>query len=164
MEAVTFRSFQPDDADAVYRVALAAWRYTYRDIYDVTFIDQLVRRHYALEALRRLLPSPYASTMFFEVALASAEVVGFCHMGERDHGMELFRLYLLPAYIGKGVGRQLLERGEAFLVAQGVLHYCCFVQQNNALGQRFYLRQGFYHVPEFDQGDNRYMKKQLPRS
>ncbi len=64
--------------------------------------------------------------------------------------MELFRLYLLPAYIGKGVGRQLLERGEAFLVTQGVLHYCCFVQQNNALGQRFYLCQGFYHVPAFD--------------
>jgi ribosomal protein S18 acetylase RimI-like enzyme len=36
-----------------------------------------------------------------------------------------------------------------------------FVHKDNDLGKRFYLRQGFRHLPGSDRGDEWYMEKAL---
>ncbi|MDW8234901.1 MAG: GNAT family N-acetyltransferase, partial [Roseiflexaceae bacterium] len=76
-------------------------------------------------------------------------------------GAQLFRIYLLPTYIGRGIGSGLLQRGEAFLRDQGVDSYFCYVHKDNELGKRFYLRQGFVHRAGLDRDDEWYMEKRL---
>ena len=39
---IKIRDFVSDDAEAVDAVAMKAWRVTYRDIYDATFIERYV--------------------------------------------------------------------------------------------------------------------------
>jgi ribosomal protein S18 acetylase RimI-like enzyme len=161
MDAIVYRSLQTSDGEAVFAVAREAWQFTYARIFDTAFIDQFVRTHYAPERLRALVPLVETHQLFFEVALAADQLIGFCHMGPAARGAELFRIYLRPASIGCGIGSALLERGERFLRTQGFPTYSCFVHKDNELGKRFYLRHGFRHRPESDQHDEWYMEKPL---
>jgi ribosomal protein S18 acetylase RimI-like enzyme len=161
MDAIVYRSLQTSDVDAVCAVAREAWQFTYATLFDPAFIDQFVRTHYAPERLRALVPLVEAHQMFFDVALDADQIIGFCNIGMTARGAELFRIYLRPAYIGRGIGSTLLERGEGFLRTRAFPTYYCFVHKDNALGKRFYLRHGFRHRPESDQNDEWYMEKPL---
>lgn len=48
-----------------------------------------------------------------------------------------FRNYLLPAYIGRGIGSEVLRCGEAFLQSQGLDRTFCFLHKDNELGTCF---------------------------
>lgn len=161
IDKITFRPMRKDDASQIYQVALEAWKFTYRDIFEMHFIENFVNRNYAPEVSIKLLPRVEAGQLFFHVAVSKNTVVGFCNIGETPQGMELFRIYLRPAYIGKGIGRKLLELGEDFVRSKGYSTYFCFVQKDNEIGKRFYLKAGFAHIPEKDQDDEWYMEKIL---
>ena len=51
---IKIRDFVDDDAEAVHVVAMKAWRVTYRDIYDSTFIERYVNTNYAPEQTTQL--------------------------------------------------------------------------------------------------------------
>jgi ribosomal protein S18 acetylase RimI-like enzyme len=161
MSSISYRALRTEDAEAVFDAAWEAWRFTYATIFDPVFVDQFVRTNYAPDRLRALVPAVAAQQMFFDVALDGDRIIGFCHIGVTPRGAELFRIYLRPAYIGMGVGSRLLERGEHLLRTQRVSSYHCFVHKDNDLGKRFYLRQGFQHVPGSDRDDEWYMEKVL---
>jgi len=133
----------------------------YATNFDPAFIDQFVRTNYAPDRLSALLLLVAAQHMFFDVALDGGRIIGFCNIGATGRGAELFRIYLRPAFIGTGVGSGLLERGEHFVRTRGFPSYYCFVHKDNELGKRFYLRQGFRHLPGSDQDDEWYMEKTL---
>ena len=161
MTEITFRHLTKNDAPDIHKVALAAWLHTYRGIFDQSFIENFVNRNYAPEMTVSLLPQIRMGTMFFDVAQHGSQVVGFCNIGVTERGAELFRIYLFPDYIGKGLGSRLLQRGEAFVIGRG-LHTCfCFVHKDNELGKQFYLRSGFYHIADKDHDSEWYMEKML---
>jgi ribosomal protein S18 acetylase RimI-like enzyme len=157
----TFRPLTGADAPGVYDVALESWRYTYRTIFDSAFIENFVRNNYAPERLIILLPRIQNGEMFFHVAVDDAHLIGFCHIGISAQRAQLLRIYLLPSYIGQGIGRNLLHLGEAFIAAKGLNSYFCFVHKDNELGKAFYLRKGFRHVVEKDHDDEWYIEKSL---
>lgn len=161
MGDVICRPFTAADTPAVYDVALEAWQYTYRAIYDAAYIAAFVHRHYAPDRLVALMPQMASGAMFFQVAVTDNQVVGFCHLGITTDGAELRRLYLRPSHLGRGIGWTLLQRGEAFVAARGCAQYFCLVHQANELGKRFYLRHGFRHCAERDQGEAWDMEKTL---
>ena len=158
---IKIRDFVGDDAEAVHVVAMKAWRVTYRDIYDSTFIERYVNTNYAPEQLRSLVSRVTESEIFFAVAENETGVIGFCNMGQTQQGIELFRIYLLPEFFGQGIGGLLLAKGEQYLRKQGFSSYFCFVHSANELGKRFYKKQGFHHVSERDESDEWFMEKQL---
>jgi GNAT superfamily N-acetyltransferase len=161
VSSISYRSLRAEDVDAVFDAAREAWQFTYATIFDAAFIEQFVRTNYAPIRLSALVPLIAAQQIFFDVALDGDRIIGFCNIGVTSHGPELFRIYLRPAYIGTGVGRGLLERGEHFVRARGFPSYYCFVHKDNELGKRFYLRQGFRHLPGSDRDDEWYMAKVL---
>ena len=161
---VTIRPIRESDTLSIRAVALEAWNYTYRDIFDQQFIEQFVNQNYAPERILSLLPLLQSGTLSFHVAEYESKVVGFCNIGIDRQTAELYRIYLLPEYIGHGIGRRLLERGEEFLREHGIITYYCFVHKDNELGKRFYFRSGFYHVPEKDHDNEWYMEKKLTAS
>ncbi|MCS6938185.1 MAG: GNAT family N-acetyltransferase [Roseiflexus sp.] len=161
MSTIVYRPLITNDADAVFAVAQEAWRFTYASIFDPAFIDQFVSTNYAPAHLRALVHLVDSNALFFDVALDANRVIGFCNAGMTPQGAQLFRIYLLPTYIGRGIGSGLLQRGEAFLRDQGVDSYFCYVHKDNELGKRFYLRQGFVHRAGLDRDDEWYMEKRL---
>jgi len=161
IDEVIFRPLREDDAPQIYQVALEAWKFTYRDIFEPQFIQNFVNRNYAPEVSIGLLPGVKTGQIFFHVAVSEIAVIGFCNIGETLQGMELFRIYLRPPFIGKKIGRKLLELGEVFIRSKGYSSYFCFVHKDNEIGKRFYLKAGFAHVPEKDQDDEWYMDKVL---
>jgi hypothetical protein len=43
MSSIRYRALRTEDGDAVFDAAREAWQFTYATIFDVVFIDQLVR-------------------------------------------------------------------------------------------------------------------------
>ncbi|GAB4440546.1 MAG: GNAT family N-acetyltransferase [Chloroflexi bacterium OHK40] len=158
---ITCRPFIAEDAEAVAVVARAAWAWTYAGIFAPATSAQFVATHYAPERLRALAPAVAASRLVFDLALDDETVVGFCNLGPSAAGAELYRIYLLPAYVRKGIGAALLARGEVFLRTQGFTTYHCFVHCANQRGQQFYARQGFHRMPQRDREDEWCLEKSL---
>jgi diamine N-acetyltransferase len=158
---VIIRPIRESDAISIHPVALESWQHTYRTIFDQQFIENFVNRNYAPEAILSLFPYIQADSMCFYVAEYAANVIGFCNIGIHQQGAELYRIYLLPAFIGQGIGRRLLSLGETFVIERGIDSYFCFVHKNNEIGKRFYLNFGFKHISEKDKEDEWYMEKKL---
>lgn len=162
---IEYRPFQNGDEREVYAVVLKSWRHAYGGIYSPEFIENFINTHYAPEKLRSLLPKLKKGKMFFQVAVDNNrnKIVGFCNIGDRGEGMELFRIYLLPSYIGKGIGKRLLQLGEEFIKSKGINKYFCYVHKNNQLGINFYLKSGFKHISKRDKekDDEWCMEKEL---
>jgi diamine N-acetyltransferase len=156
---IALRSFAP----GIQAVALEAWRYTYRTIFDPEFIEDFVRRNYAPEGTVSLLPRIHSSDLFFHVAEQDSNIVGFCNIGLTERSAQLLRIYLLPSHIGQGLGRKLLHLGEEFVMTHSLSSYFCFVHKDNELGKRFYLRNNFIHITEKDHQDEWYVEKVLSR-
>jgi ribosomal protein S18 acetylase RimI-like enzyme len=161
MEAITYRPFTAADAEPVQALAREAWHHAYPHLFSSQVIDAYIDEHYAPEQLRTLVPEIESGRQFFHVAVDGERIIGFCHLGLTDRGVQLFRIYLRPAYTRRGIGRRLLELGEAYLRAQGIQRYYCYVNKGNVGGQRFYDRQGFHHVPDEDLRDSYCMEKTL---
>ena len=158
---IMIRPIAESDVPNIRTVALEAWNYTYRNIFDQQFIEHFVNQNYAPERLLSLFPLLQTGTMYFNVAEHDSKIVGFCNIGMDGQMAKLYRIYLLPAYMGQGLGPRLLERGEEFLREHSICTYFCFVHKNNELGKRFYARSGFQHLPEKDHEDEWYMQKKL---
>jgi ribosomal protein S18 acetylase RimI-like enzyme len=162
MSSITTRTLEEADLGQVHAVALISWQWTYHGIFEPSFIEQYVRTHYHPDQLQPMLALIDRGDTFFEVALDGQEVVGFCQIGITPQGAaRLFRIYLLPAYVGRGIGDTLLRRGEAWLRSKCVPEYGCYVHPANAVGKQFYERQGFLHQPERDQDGEWYLHKTL---
>ncbi len=154
---------RPGDEHAVFQVAQAAWRHTYKDIYPPDYIERHVNESYSPEALQALFPGIQDGSRFFWVAFDGKRIVGFCHIADRGQGIELVRLYALPEYIDKGTGKEFLRRGEEFIHSKSSRKYFCYVHSKNNIGMEFYKRNGFCHTPERDKDPNGQwcMEKQL---
>ena len=79
------------------------------------------------------------------IALNDAKVVGFVSYGDfRDSATiagEIFALYVLKDYYGKGVGRQLIQA--AFAVLDGYQEILLWVLEDNKRAIAFYEKMGF---------------------
>ena len=98
---------------------------------------------------------------WFYVVLEGKRVIGFSHIRHSRMGWELLRIYLLPEYIGKGVGKKLLSFGELFLRRKKVNRYIVSAHAKNRLAIEFYLRNGFSRSKGKDKGGEIYFEKNL---
>ena len=161
MADVILRPIVELDSPKIYAVALEAWRFTYRGIFPQEFIDTFVKKHYSAEAIVPLFPRMEAGTLFFHVAEDEQGIVGFCNIGISEEGAQLFRIYLLPSHMRRGIGWNLLSLGEEFLAKSRVQEYFCFVHEQNEIGRQFYAKHGFRHIRNKDRAGEWYLEKTL---
>ena len=94
--------------------------------------------------MQKQLPLIEKEEMFFEVAEENKSIIGFCNIEIRNNDKaELLRIYLMPSYTGKGIGKKLLLNGEKFLISKNVKKLYCYAHKENKLGRQFYLNNGF---------------------
>ncbi len=147
------------DIAGIQLASLASWRATYSGIMTREAIEDFVTRNYTRAAL---LISIERSADIFLVAKDGERVVGFCHLGDRGGGPELYRLYLIPEYWRQGVGSHLLALMEQRLRERAIPAYRCFVHERNERARAFYARRGFVRDPSCDEEDVLCLRKEVP--
>jgi len=112
------------------RVHWQTWREAYDEILPAEFQEQMTLDKYPENTL---------------IALDDAKVVGFVSYGDfRDSARiagEIFALYVLKDYYGKGVGQQLIQA--AFAALDGYQEIVLWVLEDNKRAIAFYEKMGF---------------------
>ena len=103
-----------DDAEAIARVHVASWRSTYRGIVPDDFLDRLSVDRRA-EMWRGAIDDRPRTAGVFVAADDVGQLVGFSSCGpnrdadNRGYDGELFAIYLLQSYQGRGIGGVLFR-------------------------------------------------------
>lgn len=151
-QTITIRSATPDDAAGIARVHVDSWKSTYPGILpeaaikSISFEKQQAVWKRALEtAVGRLIL----------VAEAGGDVVAYATAGPaRDRGVprftgEVFTLYVLQGWQGRGIGRALFSRARDALVKAGHEQMIVWVVAENP-AVWFYESQGGLTIAERD--------------
>ena len=148
-----FRQIERKDFSDVRNLALKGWYFAYSHIKKES-LKKLVDKYYSHESLERAIKYIEEGAEFFVLAFEKEKLIGFCHVGLKENGDgEIYRLYIEPELIGKGLGKKLLVLGENFLKSKGCKKLSAFANKHNKAGLDFYFRNGFKHIPEKDQED-----------
>lgn len=148
-----FRQIEKKDFQEVHNLALKGWYFAYSHIKKES-LKKLVDKYYSQESLESALGHIKDGVEFFVLAFDKEKLIGFCHVGLKENkGGEIYRLYIEPKLIGKGIGKKLLVLGENFLKAKGCKKLSAFANKRNTVGMEFYFRNGFRHIPEKDEED-----------
>jgi GNAT superfamily N-acetyltransferase len=141
--ALGIRAARPDDAPAIARVHVDAWRETYPGLIPHFVLDAL---SYA-ERERQWSSAMATGESCLFVAEVDGEIVGFAAGGPnreddaRGYPGEVWAIYLLRAHQGLGLGRALFDAVRGWLRTHGLEPFLLFaVDGNPACG--FYERLG----------------------
>lgn len=134
-DGVSVRPALAADLRSVSEVAAEGWRHAYRDLLSAAAINDALANWYSPEVMQRRL-----SAGGLEVACLRRRVVGYVqHASVGDGVHEVFAIYVLPAFLGRGAGWALWRR---VLEAAGSAAVELWVLEGNRLGIEWYDRQG----------------------
>jgi GNAT superfamily N-acetyltransferase len=133
------------DAFGIATVHVRSWLTTYPGIMPEAYLKSLSIEKRAV-GWERGLQNPIDGA-FTLVAEEDGQIVGFAAGGpERDgdpeYPGELYAVYLLQEYQGKGIGRQLFAEVTRRLKAQGFRNMLLWVAKENHPSRAFYERMG----------------------
>jgi GNAT superfamily N-acetyltransferase len=144
------RLAEADDAEAIARIQIAAWRQAYADILPADFLTGLDETARAAQWRTRIGPAAHADAPTF-VALDKADALrGFTHTGPlRDDDLppegraEVYTVYVDPVAWRQGVGRALMAAVDDFWAPTDVRELVLWVFEENAESRAFYERLGW---------------------
>lgn len=131
--AVRIRAAQPEDADGIARVSVVSWQATYRHLLPQEVLAALSIERSAAN-YRALLTEPGASCAF--VAESDAGIVAFAvggpeRSGDEEYPGELYAIYALPEWQGRGLGRALVRLVALYLQSIGFKAMLIWVLRGN---------------------------------
>jgi ribosomal protein S18 acetylase RimI-like enzyme len=143
---MNIRRATPDDADALARLHVDAWRAAYRGLVPDAHlagldVDRRAQRY--RESLARNAEETY-------LAERDGELLGFLTLGacrdtdvDQEATGEIWGIYLAPAHWREGIGTALCRYGEGLLRARGFRIATLWVFAGNPRARRFYEAMGF---------------------
>ena len=142
---VRYRLLRQTDIPEIQAVALKAWTFGYRRYgLSLQHIRNFVKTRYSTESFEKyVLPSIKKGSSQFILATDKRKIVGYANAGPGTWSWELYRIYTLPEYIGRGIGKKLLTLSEDFFRSKRARKYHCYVWKENKAGLDFYKRNGF---------------------
>ena len=144
MSRFAIREATERDAEGIARAHTASWQTSYRGILPDQILDRIDVGQ-RVETRRRILRD---RTVFQLVAydLTHGDIVGFCDAGpSRRHvpvAGELYAIYLVQHAKRHGLGQEMIERVQAWLVAREMRSMIVWVLDNNHHARRFYEAMG----------------------
>ena len=158
---IGYRTIKKSDVAEVQRVARKAWMHTYRETVPVNLINRFLSERYSDNSFRKVFQSIAKGSSQFNLAVDGRKIVGYANVRRGQRGWELYRIYLLPEYIGKGIGKRLLKLGERFFKKKGARKYYVYVYSRNKRALDFYSRNGFMRMKQKDRKPELYLEKRL---
>lgn len=140
------RAAKVTDAAAIATIIVHSWRATYAEILSAESLASLSVEE-RTEAWTTRLREQMWPTLVCEV---DGSVVGFvsydqCKDDDKTSQRtgEVIAIYLLPSYLGRGLGREMFETALSQLKAKGFDQVVVWVLHGNNLGIHFYEKMGF---------------------
>jgi GNAT superfamily N-acetyltransferase len=148
MRATTvIRAARPEDARPVAEVHVASWRHAYRGLLPEDSLERLSIDDREATWLGVFAdPDPRSGAFVAEV---EGRIVGFASFGPSrdedapDRTGEVPAIYLDPAVLGTGVGRELFEAATMALRDAGFARANLWVLEANTPARRFYEKAGW---------------------
>jgi GNAT superfamily N-acetyltransferase len=139
-EGIDVRVAAEGDLPGVESVARQAWHATYAGALSTQDIDSFLEAHYSQPALHRRLTHLGPG---FIVGREAGEVIGFACLGRPcEDELELFAIYVLPDYQGRGVGSALWRAVEHEVRRSSTLKFHLWVLTSNLSASTFYAGKG----------------------
>ena len=129
-----------DDRNKISSVYEQSWKTAYRGKVPDDYLDSIPAGRWASK-----VDNPSWHTL---VCLEDGQIIGtssFCksRFNVFEGYGEIISIYLLPEYVGKGCGRQLMERALSELRKQGYTKAFLWVLEENNRARAFYEKMGF---------------------
>ncbi len=145
------REARPEDAPAIARVHVDAWRSTYTGIVPNEYLAALSyeRRE---QGWREALSNPDHPSFVYVAGDEAGQVVGFAsggpeREGNPDYKGELYAIYLFAETQRRGLGRQLTQAVARRLLSAGISSMLVWVLASNP-GRAFYEALGGQYLSE----------------
>ena len=134
-----------DDRTAISRIYEESWKYTYKGIIPQDYLESIPEGRWVTN-----LENPNWSTL---VCVDNGNIVGtssFCEsrLNQFSGWGEIISIYLLPDYMGRGVGKVLFQSVVAELMKMGYRNIYLWVLEENLRARRFYEKEGFLELGE----------------
>jgi len=157
--AIVFKQINSNNLQQAHDLILKGWLFAYSHI-SKTELKKLVDKYFSEKKLAAYLKLACKGKAFFFGAFDGAELVGVCIAKLVGKKAELASLYVEPKKLRAGIGSELINLLEKFLVENGVFTYFTFANKHNKIGINFYKKAGFVRAPEKDK-DDEFEKKAL---
>lgn len=128
-----------DDFAAVAQVYADSWKHAYHGLVPQRYLDKL--RPESWMGLLKANPEANWIALLGDKVIGTAYVT-FARDELREGFGEIVSLYLLPAFVGKGYGRQLWHAAVEYCRQQGLSGVCLWVLAGNDHACRFYEHMG----------------------
>lgn len=132
--------FPSDDRMAISKIYEDSWKHAYSGIIPQDFLDSIPKGRWA-----EVIDSKGWNT---QIVLEDGRIVGTLSYGKsrfsdlEQYG-EIYSIYILPEYTGKGIGKALLNSAIKGLSEAGYKDVFLWVLEENELARRFYEKMGF---------------------
>ncbi|WP_407333634.1 GNAT family N-acetyltransferase [Enterovibrio sp. 27052020O] len=140
-----FRKALPKDSDAIALISVEGWKYAYKGIMtdkELNLIDPIARA----KGRAKFISENPLSTL---VASYGGSLVGFVDFEKSrdddslDYVGEIWAIYVLPQFIGKSFGNDLIALSFQELSQMGFSEVTVWTLRDNQVARNFYERQGF---------------------
>lgn len=138
---IEVRKAELADVEGIRQIGLQTWPAAYGGLVSEQFIADGLAQYWSPEAVER--------GMRLGITLVAADgeqLVGVVGLGREDEFWVMWKLYVLPAHQGKGVGKALLDAAIEALPA-GTTELLLDVLVGNEKAIRFYRANGFGDPP-----------------
>ena len=129
-----------DDLSLISRIYELSWRMTYKGMLPARYLKKLPEgnwtdriNHFGSRSMVMVSGGEYIGTVSF----------GESHIEKYSGWGEVYSLYLLPQYTGKGLGRRLMAKALEELKAKGYNKVMLFALEKNIAARKFYENYGF---------------------
>lgn len=135
-----------DDKLSISKIYAESWKYAYRGMIPQDYLDSISEGQWV-----SYLSNPDRKTL---LCLENDIMIGTSSFSnsrsEQFEGWgEIISIYLLPEYIGKGYGRQLIEFAVLELKKLGYDNIFLWVLEENSKARRFYEKAGFISTDDY---------------
>ena|SRR5437879_2764660 len=140
-----------EDAEGIARVQVESWRTTYPGMIPQDFLDSMDEAAFVGRWSERL--GHESSRRMTFIAERGGRMVGFATGGAEREGDvrylgELYAIYVLREWHGRGLGRELANAVARALVERGLYSMLVWVLRDNLQARAFYEHLGGVYVRE----------------
>ncbi|MCM1333612.1 MAG: GNAT family N-acetyltransferase [Bacteroides sp.] len=129
-----------DSGSELSRVYEESWKFAYKGIVPQSYLDAIPSGKWADVAERE---GRVSLVLTDNERLVGTVSFGRSRFKEWADWGEIVSLYLLPAYMGKGLGSRLLRTAREELAQMGFSRCFLWVLEENTRARRFYEKEGF---------------------
>lgn len=133
-----------EDSSAMSETVCSSWKYAYKGIVSQDYLDKLTPERWKDKFYKGIAEGVNSyNVMEYDGRIIGVALISNSTEKNYPNDAELVCFYLMPDYIGKGLGQIFFDRVLDFVTAKGYKNIILDVLCENTRAVHFYKKQGF---------------------